>query len=194
VNSPGFKAQFLNRWLWGEGERHGGWPEEWTTLPKLNDEEPPPELTAAIEIDLSASSYGVAFASVEGTTVKCWSFAFPTMEEAMAFLAKHQPHTVYAGRSIAGQIVGPFLVNSIGQRETGLATPLVAELARGRAIAHNHDPATAVQSNKARVSSGEHGPVLSAVKSLGPIPAVKAATWSIWGAVQVSQQETPAIF
>jgi hypothetical protein len=178
-----FKQQFLNVW---PGEAPGavaGWIPGWDGCPSPSGD-PPTGGIASVEVSLDRSRYGVATARVrDDSAVEVWSRTARSLPEALEVLNGWGPSVVLAGVSIKDEVaVGSWEVRPAGLRETRVAGPWLQDaVVRGR-LAHDHDPATDAQFAVARSTPTEHGEMLSAKRSAGAIPTVKAVVWSSYGA------------
>ena len=178
--APGFAEQWLN--IWPNTARSAqGWPVGWESLPVWAGR-PRAGLVAAVETSTDRSRFGVAVAELVGERVRVSSTGFGTIEAAQQQLAKWAPGIVLAGASIAGEIVGGWETKAVGIRETRWATPVLADLVRRGRVEHDHDATTLHEVDLARVLTTESGPLLSARRSEGPVPTVKAAMWAAWAA------------
>ena len=179
-SAPGFAEQWLN--IWPNASREvQGWPAGWAELPLWVDR-PRSGLVAAIETSTDRARYGVAVAELVDGTVRVASAGFTTLDDASRQLARWAPGVVLAGVTMAAEVVGGFEVIPVGRKETAIATPILADLVRRDRVAHDHDTTTLHEVELARVLVTETGPLLSARRSEGPVPTVKAITWASWAA------------
>ena len=167
----------------GSAKSTQGWPVGWSELPTVAGR-PRPGLVGAVEVSQDRSRFGVAVADVDGRgTVTICSAGFGTLDEARQQLARWAPRVVLAGATIAAEVVGGWQVHPIGVKETGWATPVLADLVRRGRVVHDHDSRTLHEVELARITTTEGGPLLSARRSEGPVPIVKAITWAAWAVV-----------
>jgi hypothetical protein len=140
--------------------------------------------TVAVETATDRSRFGLAAASAVDGRVSVWSRTVSSVEEVRAVLAGWSPGVVLAGVTLAAELGGGvWRVEPVGTKETGWATPILADaVTRGR-LSHDHDPGMLREVENAKVSHVEAGPVLSARRSDGPIPTVKAVCWAAWAAL-----------
>jgi hypothetical protein len=178
--SPGFAEQWLNIWP-NTARSVQGWPVGWSELPLWLDR-PRPGLVAAIETATDRSRFGVAVAELVDGTVRVASAGFTTLDDATRQLARWAPGVVLAGVTMASEVLGGFEVIPVGLRETRVATPILADLVRRGLIRHDHDTTTLHEVELARTTPTEGGELLSARRSEGPVPTVKAVMWAAWAA------------
>ncbi len=169
VGSTGFEEQWLNMWPGIPAEE--AWAASW---PRLPEGMPSGTLIGAVETAYDRSCYGVAVASPNVIDAAvCYS-----EQEALDWLNEKRPAILMAGSSISQRFQGPWVLKPVGARETHSATPWFAGAIRTGQLSHTHDPIAGSQIAGAAATTSESGPVISARRSSGPIPAAKAAAWA----------------
>jgi hypothetical protein len=182
AGQSGFAEQYLNVWP-QVAEVQAEWPPGWSTSGVVAHTVPAWP-TVAVETAPDRSRFGVAAAAAVDGRVSVWSRSVGSIEEVRAQLAAWRPAVVLAGVTLVPELGGGmWRVEPAGTRETGWATPILADaVARGR-LAHDHDPGMLREVENAKVGHTEAGPVLSARRSDVPIPTVKAVCWAAWAAL-----------
>jgi hypothetical protein len=179
--SDAFATEYLNIWPNVAGVALE-WPRDWSdrvgSLPA-----PERGLVGAVETSLDKTHYGVVVAEGTPAGVRLWSRTVRSMDAAMVQLRKWQPSVVLAGVTLERDALGPWRVEPVGTKETGWATPDFAALVRDGRLTHDGDPGMLQEVQGARTSETEAGPIISARRSEGPVPTVKAAAWASWAVV-----------
>jgi hypothetical protein len=178
VGTKGFRYQWLNMWDTGPGaEAH--WLPGWGALPAADVR--PTGGTGAVEVSGDRALYGCAAALLlPDGKVTVETSVHRRLEGALTWLGDRAVWRVHAGLSVAGDVIGMWETVGAGVKETHRSTPWFQAAVRDGLIVHDHDPATADQVAVSRVTETETGPVLSAKRSAGRIPAVKAAAWAAY--------------
>jgi hypothetical protein len=182
-HAPGFEQQYLN--VWPSGRPGGsGWPAGWLECPALAGS-PPPGLLAAVEVDHERRKYGLAVVQATTYRTEVWTASCGSLTEVREQLTRWAPASVLVGASLRNDLVGgAWVVHPMGRQETAMASPLVAELVRAGRLAHDHRDGVAAEVGRARVTTLESGPALSATRSGGSIPCLKAIVWAAWAVHQ----------
>ena len=191
MRSASFRPQYLNQWpsdVLGDPE----WPPGWGQCSRVSGG-PPPGGVAAVDAGRDRSAWGVSVAVLEGDRVRVWSRRVGTQDQAVQLLTAWQPQRVLVGLSHRDVIVGPWVVEGAGSRETYEATPVLADLVRRGRVSHDGDADLAAQVAAARVTETERGTLLSGKASRGPVETLKVTAWAVWGALRPAV-ESPAIF
>jgi hypothetical protein len=179
--AAGWSQNWLNRWPTADGVEVG-WPQGWSACGRVAAADPPAGLVGAVEVSHDRKTYGVAVAALgPGRRLEVWARVSGSLDDALGQLRVWRPASLLAGLTLADAVLGPWQVWPVGVRETTLATGLVADQVRRRLLVHDHDDPVGRQVAAARTSVGEQGPVLSARRSAGPIPAPKAVCWAVFG-------------
>jgi hypothetical protein len=177
----GFSTEYLNLWP-NVGAAASGWPVGWVDLGS-GPREPPRGLLGAVECSPDRRRFGIAVAELVGGRVSVWTRSFDTVAAAVAQLRSWAPSVVLCGVTLAGDVSGAWQLEPVGTKETGWATPRFSDLVGRGQLVHDHDPGMVREVETARVSITEAGPVVSARRSEGPVPTVKAACWASWAVV-----------
>jgi hypothetical protein len=177
----GFSTEYLNLWP-NVGAAAAGWPTGWLELGGVAGG-PRSGLLGAVECSPDRRRFGVAVAEQLEGRVSVWTRSFSSAAGALAQLRAWAPAVVLCGITIAGDVAGSWQLEPVGVKETGWATPRFADLVGRGQLVHDHDAGMAREVETARVSITEGGPVVSARRSEGPVPTVKAAAWVSWAAV-----------
>jgi hypothetical protein len=182
VGTKGWEAQWLNRWPSDDGVEPG-WPDRFASCGR-SDDTPPEFPVGAVEVSQDRSRYGAAVAAKIGPETHCWTFSAPTLAEAVEWLESFEPVSVFVGLSLKDEVagIGAFRQDPAGLAESRIASPVFANLSETGALRHDHNPVLLEEHANARTSEVESGWLLSAKKSQGPVPTLKAAMWASWAA------------
>jgi hypothetical protein len=180
--TKGWKAQWLNMWPSEDGVEPG-WPANFSGCGR-SDDMPPEFPVGAVEVSQDRSRYGAAVAARIGSEVHCWTFSAPSLAEVVEWLEEHWPAVVFVGLSLKDEVggTGAFIQEPAGLAESRIASPVFANLSETGALKHDHSESLLEESINARVSEVEAGFLLSAKRSVGPVPTLKAAMWACWAA------------
>jgi hypothetical protein len=170
--------------MWADGDgADPGWPVNFADCGR-SDDMLPEFPVGAVEVSQDRSRYGAAVAARIGSEVHCWTFSAPSLAEAVEWLESHAPCVVMVGLSLKDEVsgVGAFVQQPAGLSESRQASPVFANLSETGALRHDHNPVLLEEHANARVSEVESGFLLSAKRSQGPVPTLKAAVWAVEGA------------
>jgi len=190
------RFQYLNCWPDGGTAVDLGWPVGFAGCPPTEGP-PPSDGVGAIEVSQDRQRYGVAVAVRTGVSVAVWTEVFADLERAVEWLNDREPVKVFVGVSLKAEVsaFGSFLISPAGTAETKMATPMTQSLVSQGRLSHDHSEGLLAEVAHARVTAVETGDLLSAKRSTGPIPRLKAACWAAWGAATgIADVEAPAIF
>jgi hypothetical protein len=179
-STTGFKFQWINQWP-DLDHGHTAWLPGWDALePAMGD---PRFGIGAIESSADRTVYGASVAlKRDDGVVDVWTCSAPNLQAACDWLTEQQPVVVLAGLSIKDQVVVPATIQGVGVKETRYASPVLIESVRNGRVRHDHGDDMSQQVGWARLTKTEHGDVLSAKASEGPISTLKAACWATWAA------------
>lgn len=187
-----YRFERLNLWPGAGEDRH--WLDGWGALDRSRG--PWDGCVGSVEVAADRSCYGAAVAAVRGDgSVDVVTLTCGTVGEALGWLDGYGPWLLLCGVSLRGEVegAGSWVTRPVGVRETGQATPwLGAAVKRGR-VRHDHAQEMSVEVSRSAVTDAEGGIVLSARRSTGPIPTLKAAAWAAWAAASEPVVE-PAIW
>ena len=190
VTAPGFRTEWLNI---QPVRSNMGWLPEWDACGHASGT--PEGGVGAIEVSQDRSLYGTAVA-VQRTdgTVDCWTGSHPTLDAAVEWLKQQRPSTVVVSIGLADRFTGPWGEMQGSVRLTREATPSVRDLVVRNLLRHDHSAAVSDQRQVARTADTEYGELLSAKRSEGAIPTLKAAVWASHTAALPVVEEAPAIW
>ena len=102
------------------------------------------------------------------------------MEDAVRQVDRWDPAMCFVGLSLRDSPLWPWGTHAVGLRETREAAPVFEMLTKRGKFAHDHNPQLMAEALGARISEVETGVLLSAKRSVGPIPILKALCWAVW--------------
>jgi hypothetical protein len=178
------RYQFLNCWP-GPGAEAAHWLAGWDGLQP--SEGPWDGCVGGLEVSTDRTAYGAAAAVLRGDqSVDVATFTAGSLAEAMAWLDGYAPWLVMAGVSLKAEVEmgGMWTTRPAGVRESGLSTPWLSAAVRSRRLRHDHREGVSVEASRSVVTDTEAGPLISARKSRGPIPTIKATAWAAYVAAQ----------
>ena len=159
-----------------------GWPIGWSEAPLLRDD-PPAAAIAGIEVARDGMSYGLALCDrdLASGQWRLWTKTVETFAEAIDVLRAWAPWRIACGAGFAQDLISAHLPAEIvtaGRAELLVGSAgFAASVARGE-LSHNHERETTEQVLRAAAVESEHGPVLSAKRSTGEIPTLRAAIFA----------------
>lgn len=180
----GFSTEYLNIWpnlIEGESVEES-WPKGWGGR-RGDLGSPAAGLLGAVEVSLDKRSYGVAVAELVDGRPRVWTRTVGSVEDAVRQLRQWAPAVVLCGVTLERDLVGAWRLETVGTKETGWATPDVAKWVAEGVLTHDGDAGIVDEVSWAKATMTAGGPVLSAARSDGPIPTVKAMSWAVWGVV-----------
>jgi hypothetical protein len=174
-----FRRQWLNQWPDLARTAQQGWPMGWDSC-EAASEAPPPGAVAALEVSLDRSVYGFALVAGTGQGMAAWSGQSGSLVGALAALERWAPSLLLAGMSLRDHAPGPWVVEGVGLAQTRLATPVLADVVARGMLTRHPDPVLDAEVAAAKVAELEGGSMLSAKRSQGPVPTLKALCWAVW--------------
>jgi len=175
----GFEMEWLNVWPFAEEEMMG-WP------PHLNNckqtiGSPAEGCLGAIEVSQDRARYGYAVAWPEPDgRISALTGTATSLPDAIKALEAWEPSMVFVGLSLRESPLWPWHVQGVGMKETKEATPILELRIRNGMLSHDHNAMLMQEALAARVTEVESGMVLSARRSVGPVPTLKALCWATW--------------
>jgi len=177
--TPGFEMEWLNVWPFDDDELEG-WPPRLSDCKKTGGM-PPEGCLAAIEVSQDRARYGYAAAWLEADgRISALTGTAGSLQAAIVALEGWQPSMVFVGLSLRESPLWPWHVQGVGMSETKEATPVLELRIRTGMLSHDHNPTLLSEALGARVTEVESGMVLSAKRSTGPVPTLKALCWAVW--------------